>query len=224
MRPERRLPERRPGGRRAGFSLIETLAALAVTGALAGALLPFAGTVLAHWTRAPEIAETGDRYLQAASLLQDDFLEALPLSGTNGAPMFRAGADCVELVRPALGSKRTGLEHMRYAIVRAGGFDVLTRASAPLRRGEDIGALPSGNDQKLLEGRWFMRFVSPGASQPVAGPMSAAMPARMALVLSTKKNGPPLRTFIFALPARFPTAKQNSPTIPPGEAALAVCK
>ena len=222
MRPERRRPEQRPGGRRAGFTLIETLAALAVTGALVGALLPFAGTVLAHWTRAPEIAETGDRYLQAAGLLQDDFLEALPLSGADGAPLFRAGTDCVELVRPALGPDRKGLEHLRYAIVRAGGFDVLTRASAPLRPGEDFSALPRGNDQKLLEGRWFMRFVAPDARPPASASL-AALPARMAMVLSTKQNGPALRTLVFALPARFPAAKQNAPPGQAGQPMIAGC-
>jgi hypothetical protein len=183
---------------RAGFGLIDMLAALAVTAALATALLPFAASILSRWTRAPDIAEKGDHFLQAAARLQDDFLQALPLTDADGAPLLRAGALCVEFVRPALDPRRAGLERVRYAIKRGAGGDLLTRTSALLHIGENFDA-PWPAAEPLLEGPWRLQFAAPRREDHAPG---LILPAQAQLLLARPDGGAVLRRLTFPLPAR----------------------
>ena len=69
----------RRGGARAGFTFIEVLAALVVTGAVVAAVLPYAARLASHWWVGEQSVEAADGWMQAAARMGDD-LAQLPFA------------------------------------------------------------------------------------------------------------------------------------------------
>ena len=144
---------------RAGFTLVEVLAALVVTAAFAAVVLPFAGRLAGRWWIGETRVEAADGWMQAIARLSDDLAQATPIARQRGetvAVRFAAGSDFVEFVRPALASSsRIRLETVRFDIRRTDGGQTLTRRTGWFRPGSasELGAAPT-----LLDGPFQLRF------------------------------------------------------------------
>lgn len=172
---------------RAGFTLIEVLAALAVTSALVAVVLPYAGRLATHWWVGEATVEGADGWMQAVSRLGDDLAQALPY-GVGGDdrpdPAFQAGPESIAFVRPALGGAG-GLDAVTYEIRPSAAGSALVRRSRafdPSTFGRDVG----GTSATLLDGPFRLRLVevardgtrrrawSPADGMPSAVELSAA--------------------------------------------------
>ena len=75
--------------RRAGFTLIEVLAALVITSAFVAVVLPYAGRLATHWWVGETTVEAADGWMQAVSRLGEVLCQGLPYGfcaeGTMGA-------------------------------------------------------------------------------------------------------------------------------------------
>ena len=125
----------RPNKSRAGFALIEVLAALVITASLVAVVLPFASHLLARWrTGQPEI-DSADTWMQAIARLSDDLAQAVPITGagaSSDAVEFRLAPGSVKFVRPSLGdSADLGLETVTYVVGSSPAGDVLVRYAQP---------------------------------------------------------------------------------------------
>lgn len=148
--------------RRAGFALIEVLAALVITAAFVAVVLPFAVHLLARWqTGEPEI-ENADAWMQAIERLSDDIAEAAPLMVTeNGrrAIGFRAGPGFVKFVRPALGQgAKVSLEVVTYSIESRAAGDMLVRHARPYGAGAFADEQAAASESTLLDGPFRFKF------------------------------------------------------------------
>lgn len=145
---------------RAGFTLVEVLAALAVTGALVAVALPLAGRLAARWSRGEATVEAADAWMQAVSRLGDDLAQAVPYGigpGEGTGSAFRAEAGSIAFVRPALGGAG-GLEAVRYEIRAAPSGAALVRRSRPFDP-EAFGREVGGAAATLLDGPFRLRLV-----------------------------------------------------------------
>lgn len=98
---------------RAGFTLIEVLAALFVTGLFVVTALPFLTRVVGSAWKGEANMMTADEWMQASARMAADFGEAIPLSMRKGSKprlAFRARPDRVEFVRRSLTEDRARLQ------------------------------------------------------------------------------------------------------------------
>lgn len=98
---------------RAGFTLIEVLAALFVTGLFVVTALPFITRVVGNAWNGEASMMTADEWMQASARIAADFGEAVPLSMQKGGKprlAFRARPDRVEFVRRSLTGDRARLQ------------------------------------------------------------------------------------------------------------------
>lgn len=206
---------------RAGFTLIEVLAALAITGALVSVALPYAARLVTHWWVGERTVETADGWMQAIARLDDDLSQALPLSVTldgKAIMAFKAGADFVQFVRPALGlSSGTDLDAVRYEVRSSPTGTVLLRRVqrfdsatffAPSNRG--------GSPTTLIEGSFRLRFSSIGEDRAAreTWPVGTDLPIALGLsVLATTNDRVPPGPILLPIVARAPkgplTSSQN---------------
>ena len=146
--------------RRAGFTLIEVLAALVVTSAFVAVVLPYAGRLATHWWVGETTVEAADGWMQAVARMGDDVAQALPYGlGADGQTevAFAAGPDGVTFVRPALGDAG-GLDTVTYEIRRSAAGSALVRRNRPFDPaffGRDGG----GASATLLDGPFRLRIV-----------------------------------------------------------------
>lgn len=147
---------------RAGFALIEVLAALVVTAAFVALVVPFAIHLLARWgTGEPEI-ESADAWMQAIERLSDDVAESVPilLAGNGGYTVgFRAAPESMKLIRPSL-QKAAGasLEVVTYSIISKPGADLLVRRARPfVAETFDVEQAPE-SESVILDGPFRLRF------------------------------------------------------------------
>jgi len=91
--------------RDAGFTLIEALAALAITAALLGSLGAVAGQWLPHWRHGFQALQNADLVGLALDRICDDIAAAeyARFEPGAGAPLFRGEPDSVAFVRRAIG-------------------------------------------------------------------------------------------------------------------------
>ena len=179
--------------RRAGFLLLEVLAALVVTIAFVGVVLPFAGRIVTHWWSGQTAVEGADAWMQAVARLGDDLAEAEPLSipGADGLA-FRAGPRRVVFVRPKLGDPAAGLETVTEAIVTTAAGEALTRRAAPFDPDTFASEPREGGATTLIEGAFRLRFASVGADGVPRDSWgdAKALPLRLELIATTAKNAP----------------------------------
>ena len=159
---DRRAAGPGPGGSEAGFTLIEVLAALAVTAAFIAVVLPYAGRLATRWWVGEAIVEQADAWMQAVGRMEDDLGQALPygIGAAEPQPAFSAGSDTIVFVRPALGGG-SGLESVTYEIRPSPAGSALVRRSRrfdPDTFGRDVG----GSAATLLDGPFRFRLVEIG--------------------------------------------------------------
>lgn len=150
---------------RAGFTLIEVLAALVITTAFVAVVLPYAGRLATHWWVGETTVEAADGWMQAIARMSDDLAEAVPLEvgqGDSRVLAFRGGADVIRFVRPALGGSGGGrdLEVVSYAIRSTADGQALVRQSRRIGSGA-FDADPAGSATvALIEGPFRFRLVT----------------------------------------------------------------
>jgi len=149
---------------RAGFTLIEVLAALVITTAFVAVVLPYAGRLATHWWVGETTVEAADGWMQAIARMSDDLAEAVPLEVGQGEPRmlaFRGGADVIRFVRPALGGNGgRDLEVVSYAVRSTAAGQALVRQSRRLDAG-GFDADPAGSATvALIEGPFRFRLVT----------------------------------------------------------------
>lgn len=149
--------------RRAGFTLIEVLAALAITGALVSVALPYAARLATRWWVGERSVEVADGWMQALARLEDDLSQAMPLSLSRGAKSlvaFRSGPDFIEFVRPALGrGSATDLDTVLLDVRSTSRGMALMRRSGHFSADTFFAAPPSlGAPTTLIEGPFRLRF------------------------------------------------------------------
>ena len=199
---------------RTGFTLIEVLAALVVTGAFVAAVLPYAARLATHWWVGEATVEAADGWMQAVNRMGDDVAQALPygLGETDGAPAaaFRAGPDGIAFVRPALGGA-AGLEGVSYEIRPSPSGSALVRRSRrfdPAAFGRDVG----GASATLLDGPFRFRIVevaSDGTRRRDWAPADG-MPAAVELsAAGTGRSPVPAAPVLMPIPAREPAAARQ---------------
>lgn len=135
MRPSSSSPSADRRDPRAGFSLIEILAAVVLTLFLVAAVMPFASTVLARWMTGQRQLEQADLWMRATVRLVDDAARAVTVlvpGGEQPRVFFRGGDREMVFVRPPLATtSRVPLEQVAYTIERSDDGEALVRRSRP---------------------------------------------------------------------------------------------
>lgn len=207
---------RRVAGPDAGFTLIEVLAALAVTAAVVAVVLPYAARLATHWWVGEASVEGADGWMQAVARMADDLEQAVPYGVGPGDPQpaFRAGPDAIAFVRPALGSG-VGLETVSYEIRASAAGSALVRRSRrfdPDDFSRDLG----GSAATLLDGPFRLRMVEvdrDGARRRGWAP-SDGMPAAVELSAAATGAAP-----VPAVPVAMPIAARTPAVARPAEGA-----
>jgi prepilin-type N-terminal cleavage/methylation domain-containing protein len=187
----------------AGFTLIEVLAALAVTAALVAVALPFAGRLAARWWVRETTVEAADALMQAIARLSDDLSQAVPLSSRQGdvdRSVFSAASDYVQFVRPAIGRTGViGLETVRYEIRGGAGGDALVRKASDFAPDS---ALEPGSPTTILDGyRFSFRTYAEDRVLRSNWVGAEEMPAGVELSIRGKPNTARLRPMLFPITA-----------------------
>ena len=219
-----RRADRRRGA--AGFTLIEVLAALAVTGAFVAVVLPYAGRLASHWWAGETAVEAADQWMQAVNRMGDDLSQAVPYGlgadGLGGAA-FRAGPDGIAFVRPGLGDAG-GLETVAYEVRSGRDGATLVRRSRRFDPDGFAGGV-GGTPSTLVAGPFRLRLVevaadgsrhrdwSPGDGMPAAVELSATAdpPGRRAAL--------PVAPMLMPIAARSPAATRAAAGGKPAAAA-----
>ena len=207
---------------RAGFTLIEVLAALVVTTAFVAVVLPYAGRLATHWWVGETTVESADAWMQAIARMSDDLAEAVPFGlDRDGKPAlaFSAGDDSVSFVRRALGhADGSGeLETVSYDVRPNGTGSALVRRSRrfdPQRFGRDNPE--TGVAAVLIAGPYRFRLVSIGVDGSRKRSWTPTEQMPIAVELSTASTG---REPVPAAPVYMPiVARSGAVTPPPGAA------
>ena len=152
----------RAGARRpsvAGFSLIEVLVALTLTGLVLSALAMVTGRWLPNWQRGLARVEASELISLAVDRMAADLAAAefVPAHITAKRPLFLGTSASVVFVRTALGpNARPGLEMVQLAETGGGG---LARSAVPFSpRPADAGLPPFGAPVPLLGAAYRASF------------------------------------------------------------------
>ena len=144
---------------RAGFTLVEVLAALMITAGFVAVVLPFAGRLATRWWVGEIAVETADGWMQALARLSDDLSQAVPIAvqqGDKDIIVFAAGPGFVQFIRPAVGGAGgMRLETIRYDVSPSAAGHALVRRAGPFS--PTVPADP-GSPATLLDGPFLLRF------------------------------------------------------------------
>ncbi len=207
---------------RAGFTLIEVLAALVVTTAFVAVVLPYAGRLATHWWVGETTVENADAWMQAIARMSDDLAQAVPLSlDRDGKSVlaFSADDDTVSFLRRALGHPDGSgeLEAVSYDIRPSPSGSSLVRRSRrfdPQRFGRD--GAEKGVVAILIAGPFRFRLVTIGADGARQRVWAPAEQMPIAVELSAVSTG---REPVPAAPVYMPiVARASAVTAPPGTA------
>lgn len=143
----------------AGFSLIEVLVALTLTGLMLSALAMVTGKWLPNWQRGLARVEASELIALAVDRMAADLAAAefVPAHITAKRPLFVGTTSSVVFVRTALGpNARPGLEIVQLAAAGSGG---LARSAAPFApRPADAGLSAFGAPVPLLGAAYRVSF------------------------------------------------------------------
>lgn len=197
--------------RRAGFSLVEVLAALAATVLIVGAFSPFAAQLVGGWGRGARTAELVDMMTTAQARLGRDIGAAVPMFLTRGeetSMLFLGRAGYV--IFPAatgFGPGRGGFELVSLSVETADGRTALMRRRAPLGADPDAGGFRDA--VALFEGRYRMAFTYVGADGVRREEWldRPDLPVRVELAVLGPDGRPALAApLVFAITANYPAA------------------
>jgi|GEM_PF-2936085 len=215
MHPDRAsapVNERSFTSRRAGFSLLEVLVALAMTVLLVVTFAPFASQLILTWGRGARTAELVDMLTRGNDRVTRDFLSIVPMTLTRGEQttmIFRGSPGYVVFATATgFGPGRGGIELVSFGIEADGeAGQAIVRRRAPLR---DAALTASGfrDPVTLLTGPYQYRFdyVAADGSKLADWQNRRDMPARVELTILTP-TGPLLPLPLsFFLPADLSAA------------------
>jgi general secretion pathway protein J len=143
---------------RAGFSLIETLAALAIAGAVFAVIAEFSGRLLLNWNRSETTISVMEMLTRGLGRMGTDLTLALPMSppGTDGSTTYFTG-DATHfsfVAATGFGVGDRGVELLNFAMLDNKDDFYLVRQRAPVSN-------PPGEFKDsvvLLHGRMQVRF------------------------------------------------------------------
>jgi hypothetical protein len=196
---------------RAGFSLFEALAALALTGLLFATGLPLFVQLVEHWSAGTARSMAADERTRVTSRLSDDLAQVLPprAEQAGGSAMgFLGFADRIDFVRTSLGGKgHSALEAVSLMITRQDGAVALVRIARPFSRAGVEPSLAGSDEVTLSRVRTKLKFsyLDSKGSEQESWDSKAGLPSGVALRL-----GPPeaaimgLSYFIFPVVAGSP--------------------
>jgi hypothetical protein len=194
------------------------LAALALTAALVGVILPFAGRLVERWWTGAQRIDQADAWQQATARLSADLAETIPLISADGPPrlMFKLARNSVVLVRPALAGNSPGArELVAYVIERAPQGEALLRRSAaydPTLIDADPRVL--GAPTAILAGPYHFAFAALGSDlvRVETWTNSGELPQRVELAaISTGRDPVPPVPLVLPIMARAPPAAPGAP-------------
>jgi general secretion pathway protein J len=187
----------------AGFTLIETLVALALTGLLLSALVNLTGQWLPNWNRGLDRIQRSEMIGITLQRIADDLAEALyvPASGDEKQPFFTGSEQSVTFVRTAIGPNAgTELDvvHFGETTDKAGLATVRSRTRfRPLRPD----ASPSnqfhfGDPVVLLRAPYRLSFAFLGEDKEWQSNWrgSEKLPAKIRLTVRDESNGRAIST------------------------------
>jgi prepilin-type N-terminal cleavage/methylation domain-containing protein len=149
---------KRRAERRAGFTLLETLAALAIAAAAFGVIVEFSMRTLRNWHKGDEVIAAMEMLTRGIGRLRTDLAVSLPMSapGSDGASVLFKG-DATTLVFVAatgFGAGNRGVELISISMVPERDFLSVVRNRGPVANPQ-----PELRDPVvLLRGRMQVRF------------------------------------------------------------------
>lgn len=191
--------------RRAGFTLIEILAGLFVTGLFILVAMPFIIQLVSRaWSGEGNMA-MADEWMRADARLLADFGEAVPLSKGNGdnTLVFTATPTRMTFVRPSLTGRRHDLELVTLSIESDPDGNILVRHARPYNQtadDDDSGSSGTGSNIRLLSTPCSLRFTAPGGL-PDEGASLNELPSAILLEVENCDRLPDI-PFVFPIPAR----------------------
>jgi general secretion pathway protein J len=193
---------RRQNDARAGFSLVEVLAALVVTMLLVLAFVPFASQMLATWSRGGEVARLVDLKTRGLGRLREDLRHAVVWTGfgeIERLATFRGSESALSFpVATGLGSGRNGLEMLSITVDASTDGRAIVRRSAPL-----IGTtyLSFQDPQILFSGpyRYVFRYYTRDGRELPVWDNQTELPARIKLSITGQRGA------LFSIPIELPT-------------------
>lgn len=179
----------------AGFSLIEVLVAMTLTGLVLGALAMLTSQWLPNWQRGLTRVQQSELLGLALDRMADDLAAAefVPANRETKRPLFVGSPTSVVFVRTALGpNARPGLEIVQLAQTSEVGGSGLARSTAPYApRPARAGAPPFGPPAELLRGAYGITFSYAGRNgvwhDSWAG--SEGLPRAVRLVVRDARTG-----------------------------------
>lgn len=205
-------PAARRGGARAGFSLIEVLAALTITALVIGAFSPFVAQLIHGWGRGARIAEMADMLQTATARIDRDIVGAVPLLLTRNdetTVLFKGTESYLLFVSATgLGRGRLGLELLSFSVEPDGDARALVRRHGRLGTDPDN---PEGlrDPVPLISGRFRITL----AYRPKSGDAvklwenRTELPAAIEVTLTDPSGVPVLPApLVFAFAADYPAA------------------
>ena len=148
----------RPGEGRAGFALLEMLAALTIAVAILAVLAQFTSQALRNWNRGESAIAAMEMLTTGLARLRTDLNLALPMRipGTDSASVMFAGdaGNLLFVAATGFGAGDRGLELVSIAAAREENDLVLVRQRGPVV----AGPAPLRDPVVLLRGRMQVRF------------------------------------------------------------------
>jgi general secretion pathway protein J len=133
-RNQKRRPLK-PTSTKAGFSLVEVLAALLVTMLLVLTFTPFVSQMLATWSRGAEVANLVELKTRGLSRLREDLRHAIVLTGygqVEELASFQGDESSMGFPVAALGSNEEGIEYLSFTVGVGVNGRALVRRRAPV--------------------------------------------------------------------------------------------
>jgi general secretion pathway protein J len=182
---------------RAGFSLLEVMAALAITTLLILAFTPLVRQVLATWTRGIEVAGSVELWSRGLRQIRRDLRHAVSWTGYGDLSdllTFRGNETSMSFpVAAEMEGKTYGLEMLLITVTRAQNGWSLVRRRAPIT-GSTYTAFT--DPVVLLSGpyKYFLRYYDRSGRETLSWGNRADLPARIVLTIDESKGRPGRRS------------------------------
>lgn len=173
-----------------GFTLIETLAVLLISGILVASLTLLTGQWLKSWDRGVKRLQTAEMLTVGINRIAADIETALPLStpGPKLTPSFLGAEDTIVLVRTA--SERSNSRLLEFVKITAEQNGSILRESAPYDPLIPLDTVDTGDAVKLIDMPYTATFEFKDESGKWDSSWSAlTLPTSVRVLLKGQKSG-----------------------------------
>ena len=191
---------------RAGFTLIETLAALAIAAAVFAVIAEFAGRTLRNWNYGDGVIASMEMITRGLGRLSTDLALALPMTppGTDGSTVYFAGGPnrMVFVAATGFGIGDRGVELLNVSASGEGDNFFLTRERSPVSNPPSQFRDPV----VLLQGRMQVRFFYLDRTGKAFEQWNnrVALPSAVAVQIDVPQRGPLFpRPVILPIPVNY---------------------